>query len=167
MSRLLLGWVLCAAWLGVAQAAPATLQQWDTGAVVDVLNGLKATQVQAGDFDGRPVITAKTDQGLNVGLYAKACDTVPEGQPSSCHGLEAIISFDPGSDADRPSLVNKLNHDFALGKFMVQDDGSIRLSRYLIFDGGLTSDNLRAELASFFAIGVLTGQTLWPEPAKP
>jgi len=153
--------------VGVANAqAVEPIEHWNTSAVVDALQALKAQRVNATTSGGRVVVTARTLAGLNVGVYAKACDPTPPGVDAVCHGLEAIISFDPGSKADRKTLADRLNHDFAVGKFLDEPDGTIRLSRYLVFDGGITPANLRAELASLFAVGVLTGQNLWPETAK-
>ena len=86
--------------------------------------------------DGRAAVTARTKDNLNVGVYAKACDPAPPQVEPICHGLEAIISFDPGARADRKALADRLNRQFALGKFVAEPDGSIRLSRYVVFDGG-------------------------------
>ena len=152
--------------IGVADAQTAeSIDHWNTNAVLAALQTLKASDIQAVTSEGRAVVTAKTRDGLNVGVYAKSCDPAPPGVDAICHGLEAIISFDPGPKADRAALIERLNHQFALGKFLAEPDGSIRLSRYVVLDGGVGPGNLRAELASLFAIGALTGQTLWPETA--
>jgi hypothetical protein len=142
------------------------IDHWNTNAVLAALQSLKASDIQAVTSEGRAVVTAKTRDGLNVGVYAKSCDTAPPGVEATCHGLEAIISFDPGPKADRAALVERLNHQYALGKFLAEPDGSIRLSRYVVLDGGVGPGNVRAELASVFAIGALAGQALWPETAK-
>ena len=142
------------------------IEHWSTAATAAALEALKATDIRASASEGRPIVTARTRDGLNVGVYAKACDPAPPGIEAVCHGMEAIISFDPGPKADRKALADRLNHQFALGKFLAEPDGSIRLSRYLVFDGAVTPANLRAELASLFTVGVLTAQTLWPETAK-
>ena len=166
MRALCLGLLASVLAVGSASAAPELIDRWGTGAVVDSLQSLGATEVQVKAAEGRPIVTARTHDGLNVGLYAKACDQVAQGGTITCHGLEAIISFDPGARVERTALVGRLNHDFALGKFLAEEDGTIRLSRYLVFDAGVTPGNLRSELASFFAVGVLTAQTLWPEAVK-
>lgn len=152
---------------GVSQAQTAEpIDHWNTNAVLAALQTLKASDIRADTREGRSIITAKTRDGLNVGVYAKACDPSPPGVEAICHGLEAIISFDPGAKVDRKALVERLNHQFALGKFLDEADGSIRLSRYVVFDGAVTPGNLRAELASLFAVAVLAAQNIWPEPAK-
>lgn len=153
--------------VGAAKAQTAEpIDHWSTNVVLAALQALKAGDIQAVTSEGRAVVTARTRDGLNVGVYAKSCDPAPPGVDAICHGLEAIISFDPGGKADRRALADRLNHQFAVGKFLAEPDGSIRLSRYVVLDGGVGPGNLRAELASLFAIGALTGQTLWPETAK-
>jgi hypothetical protein len=153
--------------VGAAHAQTAEpIDHWSTNAVLAALQALKATDVEADTREGRSLVTAKTHDGLNVGVYAKACDPSPPGVEAICHGLEAIISFDPGAKVDRKGLVERLNHQFALGKFMDEPDGSVRLSRYVVFDGAVTPANLRAELASTFAVAALAAQTIWSEPAK-
>jgi hypothetical protein len=165
---LALGSVLAAA-AGVAGAHAQSadiIDHWNTNAVMAAVQQLQASDVRAETAQGRASITAKTRDGLNVGVYARACDQAPPGVDPICHGLEAIISFDPGSRADRKALAGDLNHRFALGKFLDEPDGTIRVTRYVVFDGGVTPGNLRADLASLFAIGSLAAQTLWPEPPK-
>jgi hypothetical protein len=148
---------------GAAAQSAEPLDRWNTSAITAALEALKATEIKAGDSAGHAMVSARTHEGLNVGVYAKACDP---GLEATCHALEAILSFEPAAGADRRALAERLNHEFALGKFLAEPDGSIRLSRYLVFDGGVTPANLRAELASLFAIGALTGQIIWPETAK-
>lgn len=167
MKGLCLGLVIGALSIGAARAQTAEpIDHWNTGAVLAALQTLQASNIQQLTSEGRTVITARTRDGLNVALYAKACDPAPPSVEAICHGLEAVISFDPGSKADRKALADRLNHAFALGKFLAEPDGSIRLSRYLDFDGSVSPANLRAELAGLFTVGVLTSQTLWLKPAK-
>ena len=166
MKGLCLGLMASMLVAGTANAAPDLIDRWSTAAVVNSLQSLGATDVQVKSMGGRPMILARTHDALDVAVYAKACDQVAEGGTITCHGLEAITIFDPGARADPGALVGRLNHDFALGKYLAEQDGTIRLSRYLVFDAGVTPGNLRSELASFFAVGVLTAQTLWPEAVK-
>jgi hypothetical protein len=165
-------WLAAGAPLG-ASAQPSepadrwnVIDHWNTNAVLAALQALRATDIQSTTSDGRAAVTARTPDQLSLGVYAKACDPAPPGVEALCHGMEAIISFDPGARADRKALVDRLNHQYALGKFLDEPDGTIRLTRYVVFDGSVTNGNLRAELASLFAIGALTTQTLWPDAAR-
>jgi hypothetical protein len=160
--------------LSIAAGGPRTasaqssepLDHWNTNAVLAALQALRVADIQSTTSEGRAAVTGRTRDDLNVGVYAKACDPAPPGVDALCHGLEAIISFDPGARVDRKALVDRLNHQFALGKFLDEPDGTVRLTRYVVFDGGVTPGNLRAELSSLFAIGALTTQTLWPDAAR-
>jgi len=104
MKCLRLGFVLSLICVGLTPMGAANAQtneaidHWNTNAVLAALQSLKAGDIQAVTSEGRSVVTAKTRGGLNVGVYAKSCDPTPTptGVEAICHGLEAIISFDPG-----------------------------------------------------------------------
>ena len=162
MKRVILAAVLLGGLAGPALSAPAPLlQHWDTAAVRAGLTAAGATDIRVADADGLPMITARTRDGLAVAAYAKACDLSTAKTPAVCHGLEAIVSFDPGGAVDRGPIAARLNQTYASGKFIVEPDGTIRLSRYLDFDGGMSADNLRAELAEYFTLAGVTARVLW------
>jgi hypothetical protein len=166
MMRIILAAVLASAAASSAVAAPAPLlTRWDTAAVRASLVQAGAADIRVDDLDGLPMITARTRDGLAVGVYAKACDPSTAATPAVCHGLETIVSFDPGAAIDRGRMIEHLNMAYASGKFMSDPAGTIRLSRYVSFDGGVTPDHLRAELASYFTLAGLTARTLWPAAA--
>lgn len=168
MKPVILALLFCgAAAPALAQSAvqPTTVTRWDTGQMVNVLQSLGATEIRTGDFGGKPALTAKTRDGLSVGLYAKGCDPATPPATPVCHGVEGVISYDATQKPDRAALVEQLNHDYALGKFMSESDGTVRVSRYFLLDGGVSEDNLRAELNGYFTVGVLAGRTIWPQPA--
>lgn len=146
-----------------AQAPPSPVDRWDSGLLIDTLHGLGATEVHVGGADGRPTLAAVTREGLNVALYAKGCQTPPPVSGGLCHAIEGVITFDLSQRSDRVALTDQLNHGFAMGKFTVEPDGSLRATRYFLLDGGVTQDNLRQELIDFFTVGVLTRQTIWPQ----
>ena len=162
MKRVIVAAVLLGGFAGPALSAPtALLQRWDTAAVRGGLAAAGATDIRVADADGLPMITARTRDGLSVAAYAKACDTAAADSPALCHGLETIVSFDPGAAVDRGAIAARLNQTYASGKFIVEPDGTIRLSRYLDFDGGMTADNLRAELSAYFTLAGVTARVLW------
>jgi len=162
MKRVTLAGVLASLAAGSAAAAPAPLlQHWDTGGVRAGLTAAGATDIRVADADGLPMITARTRDSLGVAIYAKACDVGPAKAPLICHGLESIVSFDPGAAVDRTAIVARLNQTYASGKFIVVPDGTIRLSRYVDFDGGVTPENLRAQLTAYFTLAGATARSLW------
>ena len=148
-----------------AQAATSLVDHWDAGLLVDALHGLDATDIRAGAVDGRPTIAAVTRDGLNAGLMAKGCDSPPPATGPVCHAMAIVITFNLGQRPDRATVADQLNHGFAIGKFTLEADGTLRLTRYILFDGGVSQDNLRAELNDTFTAGALVRQTLWPAPA--
>ena len=163
MKRVTLAAAFASLAAGSAAAAPsALLQHWDTGAVRAGLAAAGATDVRIADADGLPMVTARTRDGLGVALYAKLCDTPVGKAPANCHGLETVVSFDPGPTADRTAIVARLNQTYASGKFIVVQDGTIRLTRYVDFDGGVTPENLRAQLVENFTLAGVTARSLWP-----
>ena len=162
MKRVILAAVLLCGFAGPAMSAPtALLQRWDTAAVRVGLAAAGAADIRVADADGLPMITARTRDGLGVALYAKACDAAAGRTPAICHGLQAVVGFDPGPAADRGAIVARLNQTYASGKFIVVPDGTIRLTRYVSFDGGVTPENLRAQLTEYFTLAGVTARSLW------
>lgn len=162
MKRVSLAAVLASLAAGSAAAAPSPLlQHWDTGAVRAGLTAVGATDIRVFDADGQPMITARTRDGLGVALYAKLCDASTGRATAVCHGMETVVSFDPGPAADRGAIVARLNQTYASGKFIVVADGTIRLTRYVDFDGGVTPENLRAQLTEYFTLAGVTARSLW------
>jgi len=149
-----------------AQASPSPVDRWESGLLADTLNTFGATNVQVSAVDSRPVITAVTREGLSATLLAKGCDTPPPASGPVCHALEIIFTFDVKQRPDAATLADQLNHEFALGKFTVEPDGSLRATRYLLLDGGVSQDNLRQELVDMFTVADLTRRAL-AAPVKP
>lgn len=168
MKRMILALTVSALAVAPALAQPALITHWDTGQLTYALQSLGATDIRAGDLGGKPALTARTRDGLSLGLYAKACDpAIPPATDPVCHGIEGVISYDASQKPDRGAVVEQLNHDYALGKFMAEPDGTIRASRYFLLDGGITPENLQAEMNGYFAVGVLAGRVIWPQaPAR-
>ena len=165
MKRLPLVFATASLIAGSAVAAPAPLlQRWDTAAIRTAVTASGAADIRVADADGLPMSTARTRDGLGIALYPKACEAQGTQAATPCHGLEAVASFDPGPTADRTALVAKLNQAYAAGKFIVVPDGTIRLLRYVDFDGGVTPDNLRAQLIAYFTLATVTAQGLWRAP---
>jgi hypothetical protein len=162
MARVILGLLVSAllASQALAQASPSPVDHWDSGLLLDTLRGLGASGAQVSATGGRPVITAVTREGLAATLLAKGCDNPEPATGPSCHAIEIIFTFDVSQRPDRAALADQLNHGYALGKFTVEPDGSLRASRYLLLDGGISQDNLRQELIDIFTVADLTRRTL-------
>ena len=168
MPRMILALLFCGLLFGQAQAQapPSLVERWDSGLLVDTLHALSATEVQSGATADRPTITAVTRDGLSIGLQARGCDTPNPLTGPVCHAIEAVVIFDLSQRPDRAALADQLNHSYALGKFTLEPDGSLRATRYILLDGGVSQDNLRQELVDFFTVGVLARRTIWPQAAN-
>ena len=149
-----------------AVAAAPMVDRWNEPAVTATLQGLGAADVKDATLAGQPGLIATTRDGLAIGLYAKACTPGPASSPPVCRGLEGVALFDPGAAADPGLLVDRLNHDHVTGKFMLERDGSILMTHYVNLDGGISPENLRAELADFFAVAAAAKRTVWAAPAR-
>jgi hypothetical protein len=152
---------------GAAQAAePNLIDHWSQPVVERLLQSLRATDIQQTTLAGEPGLLARTADGLSIGVYAKAC--VAQAAPAEpyCRGVEGLASFDPGRGADRAAIADRLNHQYAAGKFTVEADGSIRLTRYIDLDAGVSEANLRSQLGGFLALADAAKDAVWAAPAR-
>jgi Putative bacterial sensory transduction regulator len=152
---------------GARAAEPVVLvDHWSEPLVERLLQSLGATELQRTTLAGQPGVIARTADGLSIGVYAKACSSATTSAEPFCRGIEGITSFDPGRGADRLALAVRLNHQYAAGKFMVEGDGSIRLTRYIDVDAGVSEANLREQLGGFLALAGAAKDAVWAEPTR-
>ena len=105
-----------------------------------------ATEIQSSVEDGEPVIALKKDD-LYFGFVLRGC------QPAlGCKALQLALYFEPGKTPFALDDVNALNVKYALVKFFVAKDGALAMSRFIIADGGISKDNVAANIAHFFAM---------------
>ena len=166
-ARLILASVILA---GVSAAAPrseaaALIDHWDTAAVSDALSGLGAKSVKPITLQGKPGVLAQTADGLSIGVYAKGCAESADLPTPVCQAVEGVVSYDPGAGGDAAALAASLNHQYAAGKFMAEGDGSVRLTRYFVVEGGVSPANLKAQIGVFLAMATAAKQTVWNTPA--
>jgi hypothetical protein len=93
-------------------------------------------------------LEAKTESGLNLGVYGIECDSKEPTQ--RCRGAEIVASFELGSGekvADAMELI-----DYAAVADIDGGNGRLRLTRYVIFDEGITPGNFRTNLTVFISI---------------
>jgi hypothetical protein len=147
-------------------AAPALVDHWSEPVVERLLQSLGATGLERTTLAGEPGLLARTADGLSLGVYAKACSPATAPAEPFCRGIEGIASFDPGKGADRAALATRLNHQYAAGKFMVEPDGSIRLTRYIDVDAGVSEANLRSQLGGFLALADAAKAVVWAAPQR-
>lgn len=133
-----------------ADAATAEVMlNWNPAEMRSVVTGLGMTVLgQRTDDKGFPVLEVKSANGFNFEIYGTECKGAGAG--IRCDGAEfvATIDYDTPSKADR----DLAQIDYAALKYYKQDDDTIALSRYIIFDDGITRQNLEVNLRVFVTI---------------
>ncbi len=153
---------------GTARAAePVLIDRWNEPVVERLLTSLGATDLQRTTLAGQAGLIARTADGLGIGVYAKACAAATPPAEPLCRGVEGIASFASGPGVDHAALADRLNHQYAAGKFLVERDGTIRLTRYIDVEAGVSEANLRAQLAGFIALSSAAKDAVWAAPARP
>ena len=147
-------------------AEPGLIDHWSQAVVMRLLQSLGATDIQQTTLAGQPGLLARTADGLSIGVYAKACVTTAASAAPYCRGVQGLASFDPGRGADRAGLADRLNHQYDAGKFTVEADGSIRLTRYIDLDAGVSEANLRSQLRGFLTLADAAKDAVWAAPAR-
>ncbi|MDP3735938.1 MAG: hypothetical protein Q8R02_01035 [Hyphomonadaceae bacterium] len=131
-------------------AAPASAQTVMTDFSFDdlrlVFADLKDTVTDEDtNSDGIHFIEAKTEGGLSYVIYGRQCATE---KPLRCTGAQIMSSFTIKS-ARLAEAIQAI--DYAAVSDFAEDD-ELKLSRYLIFDGGITRENLKTNLTVFRSI---------------
>lgn len=139
-------------------AAPASAQTVMTDFAFDdlrsVLADLKDTVTDEDtNSEGVHFIEVKTEGGLSYVVYGRQCATE---KPLRCTGAQVMSSFTIKS-ARLDEAIEAIDYaavsDFA-------EDGEVKISRYLIFDGGITRENLKTNLTVFRSIADKTWDLL-------
>ncbi len=94
--------------------------------------------------NGTPLLLVTSAEGFNFFAYGGDC--TGSGAQARCNGLnlEAYIDHDTVAEAEATYKAT----DFIAIKYNL-DEKSVRRSRYIIFDGGITRDNLEANIEVF------------------
>ncbi|HEV7691437.1 MAG TPA: hypothetical protein VGO52_11460 [Hyphomonadaceae bacterium] len=150
MRTLAIAAALCAAgYFGAPAHAQQALRKdfsWEEMRAELIVAGVEVTKDGvAGD---QRYLSAKAKSGLVFAVYGAQCDNKEITQ--RCTGADIISSFtlkDPAKIHDVLDMI-----DFAaLGDYK-GDDGRFKVSRYVIFDGGITHENLQSNLEVFLAL---------------
>lgn len=98
--------------------------------------------------EGLRFLQGKTESGLVFAAYGMECDTKEVTQ--RCTGLEMIASF---TLADAATIDKALDLvDYAAVSDYKGSDGNLKLSRYVIFDNGITPANLKVNIEVFLSL---------------
>ncbi|MDB5469955.1 MAG: hypothetical protein JWR84_1515 [Caulobacter sp.] len=130
-------------------AAPAPiplLSSWTPAQMKALAQGMGLTVVQDAKLDnGDPVLAVRSVNGAAFVIQGAACDAA-----ARCRGatLMAFVTYDTPLKAQE--ALKRL--DFAAVQVRADEPKVLTLSRYIVFDGGVHRDNLRANVELFLAV---------------
>jgi hypothetical protein len=93
-------------------------------------------------------VSGKAESGMVFAVYGYECDT--EELSQRCRGADFISSFTL-KDASKGNDVLAMIDFAAVGDY-VADDGRVKISRYMIFDGGVSEENLLTNIDVFISL---------------
>lgn len=132
---------------GAAAAQSGTLSDWGVADMKQAMVAAGATVTKEGVLDGgAPYVGGTSADGLKFLIYGTVCS----GTPPRCKGANMTASFTLDSDAEVDAREKKIDRS-AVG---VRNAGenSLEVSRYLIFDDGITRGNLKVNIAVFIEV---------------
>ncbi len=140
---------------GHAMAAPAQtyLSDWAPDDMKSILTDLGAKVTGEGKTDeGEPYVEAESSKGLKFTVYGAACDV---GPTKRCRGAEVATTYTLDSDEAVAAKVKSL--DYVAVTIMNDGDKTLNVHRYLIFDYGISRENVKLNLTVFLEIA----ETIW------
>ncbi len=137
-----------------AVAQPATkpeplMTDWALEDVRALIAERGETVSDSGVENGQLFIAGRTAAGMNFVAYGVGC----AGAPVRCKGLNLTTGYRLGSGAEVDQALKQINL-VAVGA-RNGGDSALDLNRYVLFDGGISRPNLKANIDVFFR---LTGQ---------
>jgi len=93
-------------------------------------------------------LAGKDDTGLVFAVYGFQCDTTEISQ--RCTGADFVSSFTLADPADINDILDMI--DYASLSDYKGDDERLKISRYVIFDGGITRENLQVNIEVFLRL---------------
>jgi hypothetical protein len=122
---------------------------WSPAEMKSILASLKVEVTDEGQTDGgRPHIEAESSQGLKFDIYGAECEKV--GGVDRCRGLELAAVFNLEDQEDVDEALGEL--DYAAVSIYDDDDGDLKVTRYVILDKGVTRGNVEVNIDVFLAI---------------
>lgn len=121
------------------------LTSWSPAQMKALAQGMGLTVTQEAKLDnGDPVLAVRSAAGAAFVVQGAACDAV------RCRGatLMAFVTYE--SPAKAQEALKRL--DFAAVQVRADEPRVLTISRYIVFDGGIHRDNLRANVELFLAV---------------
>lgn len=143
---------LAALWFALAtspaHAQDTLMKALDFGALRTVSSELDLTVTDEGvDEDGDYYLEAESETGLLFYLYGAGCS---EDDPAEgCLGLNLVASFTMDGESDLHEVMDSISYAFMK---IYRSGEDIKASRYVIFDGGITRENMKENVSVFVQI---------------
>jgi hypothetical protein len=149
MKRVALSALAALALAGAPASGQTVMLNFSFPEMREQVAAIKATPGKEGEIEDKThYLQAKAESGLNFTVYGIECDSNEATQ--RCRGAEIVSSFDLASEEKVAEAMEQIDYA-AVGDFD-GGEGRLRLSRYLIFDEGITPGNLKANLKVFISI---------------
>jgi hypothetical protein len=95
-------------------------------------------------------LQGKDENGLIFAVYGMECEPEEHTPAQRCTGAEMIASF---TLADKTKIDEALDLvDYAAVSDYKGTDGNLKISRYIIFDNGITPGNLKVNIEVFISL---------------
>jgi len=134
---------------GAPASAQAVMLNFSFAEMRQQMTDLKSTfKREAVTDEGVRFVEAEAESGLIYAIYGLECDNKEATQ--RCRGAEMVASFKLKDEGDVPDALAEI--DYAAVADYKGDDGRLKLSRYVIFDNGITAANLKVNLEVFLNI---------------
>lgn len=112
------------------------------------LTDLKSTVTNEAETEDKVhYLEAKTESGLVYTVYGVQCAAEV---PQRCRGAEMVASFTLADPNDIEEALDMI--DYAALADYKGTDGNVKLSRYVIFDHGITPANFKTNIEVFLSI---------------
>ena len=133
----------------LAQDGDKLMQALDFTELRAILDELDYAVTEEGiDEDGDFYFEIESDTGLILGIYGASCD---DADPKKdCMGLNAVATFTLAADADVNTVMDSISYAFMK---VYRSGHDVKIARYVIFDGGITRENVKENVRIFAEIG--------------
>lgn len=138
-----------AAFAAAPASAQEVMQTWSPSEMKSILASLDAKVTEEGKTEeGEPDLDVESSEGLKFHIYGAECEKI--GGIDRCSGAEFAAIFNLEDQEDVDEALTKL--DYAAVSYFDAEDGDLKVTRYLIFDKGVTRGNVEVNAKVFLNI---------------
>lgn len=133
---------------GAASAQSGLLSDWGVADMKQAITAAGATVTKEGALDnGAPYVGATSAGGMKFVVYGTVCTGTTTKR---CKGANMSASFTLDSDAEVDAREKKI--DRSAVSVRNAGENSLEVSRYLIFDDGVSRGNLKVNITVFMEV---------------